>query len=229
MERAALSTLDLDTLKYDAQGLVTVVVQDRMTGEIRMLAHASREALEATLATRRATFWSRSRNELWVKGETSGHAIHVAEVWLDCDRDAVVYLADPHGPSCHTGTDSCFTTRLDPESREGGAAPMLLVLERALAARASATATKSYTKSLLEAGPPKIAAKVREEGDELGRALEAEPDENVVKESADVIYHLMVGLLARGLSLRHVEDELARRFGVSGHDEKASRGTRSPT
>lgn len=225
MERDAL---DLGTLKYDDKGLVTVVVQDRMTGEIRMLAHANREALEHTLATRRATFWSRSRAALWTKGETSGNTIHVAELWLDCDRDAVVYLADPDGPSCHTGADSCFFDRVDDgAAREGGAAPMLLVLERALHARASATATKSYTKSLLEAGAPKIAAKVREEGDELARAIEGEADENVVKESADVVYHLMVGLMHRGLSLRDVERELARRFGVSGHDEKASRAPKA--
>lgn len=225
MERDPLA---LASLKYDDKGLVTVVVQDRMTGEIRMLAHANREALEATLASKRATFWSRSRGALWTKGETSGHTIRVAEVWLDCDRDAVVYLADPDGPSCHTGADSCFFARLDAGSpREGGAAPMLLVLERALLARAGASASKSYTKSLLEAGAPKIGAKVREEGEELARALEAEPDEHVVKESADVVYHLMVGLLHRGLSLRDVEHELARRFGVSGHDEKASRARES--
>ncbi len=219
------ATFDLGTLKYDERGLVTVVVQDRMTGEVRMLAHATREAISATLETKRATFWSRSRGALWVKGETSGHVIHVAEVWADCDRDAVVYLADPHGPSCHTNAESCFFTRLD-GAREGGAAPMLLVLERALTARAQASAGKSYTRSLLDGGATKIGGKIREEGDELARALESEADENVIKESADVLYHLMVGLLHRGLSLRDVESELARRFGVSGHDEKASRAPR---
>ena len=217
------ATFDLGTLKYDERGLVTVVVQDRMTGEIRMLAHATREALAQTLETKRATFWSRSRSALWVKGESSGHAIHVAEVWVDCDRDAVVYLADPHGPSCHTNAESCFFTRVDAGTREGGAAPMLLVLDRALAARASSIAGKSYTRSLLDGGATKIGAKIREEGDELARAIESEGDENVIKESADVLYHLTVGLLHRGLTLRDVEVELARRFGVSGHEEKASR------
>jgi phosphoribosyl-ATP pyrophosphohydrolase/phosphoribosyl-AMP cyclohydrolase len=213
----------LGQLKYDAQGLVTVVVQERLGGEVRMVAHASREALEATLRTGNATFWSRSRGALWVKGETSGHHLRVREVWLDCDRDAALYLADPEGPSCHTGAETCFFDRVAGPPAGESAAPLLVRLERALAARASATADKSYTKSLLVAGATKIAAKVREEGDELARALEAETDEQVVKESADVLYHLMVGLLHRGLALRDVEAELARRFGVSGHDEKASR------
>ncbi|GAB4203646.1 MAG: bifunctional phosphoribosyl-AMP cyclohydrolase/phosphoribosyl-ATP diphosphatase HisIE [Sandaracinaceae bacterium] len=215
--------IDLGSLKYDAQGLVTVVVQDRLTGEVRMLAHASRAALEATLETGRGTFWSRSRGALWVKGETSGHALRVHEVWVDCDRDAVVYLVDAEGPSCHTGAVSCFFEPLTPSPSAIAAAPLLVRLERVLAARASATADKSYTKSLLVAGAPKIAAKIREEGDELARAVESETDLQVVKESADVLYHLMVGLLHRGLSLRDVEAELARRFGVSGHDEKAAR------
>lgn len=218
-----LGASPLDTLRYDARGLVTVIVQDRLSGEIRMLGHANREAVAKTLETKRATFFSRSRGALWVKGETSGNGIDVLEVWADCDRDALVYLAEPHGPTCHTGAKSCFQTRLDGVAREGGAAPMLHVLEDVLALRRAAEGRKSYTKSLLEGGAPKIAAKIREEGEELAHALEGEPDDHVVKESADVLFHLMVGLIHRGLSLRDVEAELAHRFGVSGHDEKASR------
>jgi phosphoribosyl-ATP pyrophosphohydrolase/phosphoribosyl-AMP cyclohydrolase len=210
-------------LKYDASGLVTVVVQDELTGEIRMLAHATREALEHTEATGKATFWSRSRQELWIKGETSGNAIAVRQIWRDCDGDAVVYVASPNGPSCHTGKESCFFEQLTGAPSEAPL-PMLHRLEQTLRARQASTATKSYTKSLFEAGPPKIAAKVREEGGELAQALESETDERVVSESADVLYHLMVGLLARGLCLKDVEAELARRVGVSGHVEKASRG-----
>ncbi len=217
------ASADLGGLKYDAQGLITVVVQERLGGEVRMVAHASREALEATLRTGNGTFWSRSRASLWVKGETSGHFLRVHEVWVDCDRDAVVYLAEAEGPSCHTGQETCFFERLSEPGGDGTAAPLLVRLERALRARASASATRSYTRSLLEAGAPKIAAKIREEGDELARAVESESDEQVVKESADVLYHLLVGLLHRGLSLHDVEAELARRFGVSGLDEKASR------
>ena len=195
-----------------------------------MVAHANAEAVGRTLATGKATFWSRSRGELWVKGETSGNTLRVHEVWADCDGDALVYLVDPAGPSCHTGAESCFFRRLDGaegsegEGQGGRALPVLAALDATLEARKASSAEKSYTRSLLDAGPPKIARKVREEGGELADALESESDERVVSESADVLYHLMVGLVARGLSLADVESELARRFGMSGLEEKASRG-----
>lgn len=215
--------MDFSALKWDAAGLVTVVVQDRMTGAVRMVAHANEVALGRTLETKEAHFYSRSRNALWRKGESSGNVIRVAELWLDCDADAVLYLADPEGPSCHTGALSCFFTRLDGDGAHGTASPQLARLWAELEARRSAVGTQSYTRSLLDAGRAKIAAKVREEGDELAHALEGESDERVVSECADVVYHALVGLLARGLTLRDVEVELARRAGVSGLDEKASR------
>jgi phosphoribosyl-ATP pyrophosphohydrolase/phosphoribosyl-AMP cyclohydrolase len=216
--------MDLSGLSWDAAGLVTVVAQDRHTGEVRMVAHADEAALRATVARGRAVFFSRSRQRQWMKGETSGHTMRVHEVWVDCDADAVVYLVDPEGPSCHTGRDSCFFRRLGSATDEPlGAAPTLTRLFRTLDARRRATADASYTKSLLDAGPAKIGDKIREEAGELAVALDAETDERVVSEAADVLYHLAVGLLARGLSLRDVEAELARRFGASGHDEKASR------
>jgi phosphoribosyl-ATP pyrophosphohydrolase/phosphoribosyl-AMP cyclohydrolase len=210
-------------LAWSEAGLVTVVVQSRYGGEIRMVAHANREAVEKTLSTGIAHFFSRSRKSLWKKGETSGNTIAVAEVWVDCDRDALVYLADPHGPSCHTGERTCFFERLHGDA-DGHAGPTLFRLGRTLEARRDeGEAAKSYTKKLLDEGPPKIADKVREEADELARALTNESDERVVSEAADVLYHVMVGLLARGLTLEDVERELARRFGTSGIEEKASR------
>jgi phosphoribosyl-ATP pyrophosphohydrolase/phosphoribosyl-AMP cyclohydrolase len=211
-------------LAWNEAGLVTVVVQSRFGGEIRMVAHANREAVDETLSTGIAHFFSRSRKSLWKKGETSGNTIAVAEVWVDCDRDALVYLADPHGPSCHTGEQTCFFERLD-AGGEGHAGPTLFRLGRTLEARRDeGEASQSYTKKLLDAGPPKIAEKVREEADELAGALTDESDERVVSEAADVLYHVMVGLLARGLTLEDVARELARRFGTSGIEEKASRG-----
>jgi phosphoribosyl-ATP pyrophosphohydrolase/phosphoribosyl-AMP cyclohydrolase len=218
-------------LKFDDRGLLTVVAQDRLTGELRMLAHANREALEATLASGQAWFYSRSRAAMWKKGETSGHVLHVAEIWADCDGDAVLYLVEPVGPSCHTGRTTCFFRKL-----EGGAltdiasahgSPLLPQLWTALSARAGADAGKSYTKKLLEGGAPVIGGKLREEADELARAIAAESDARVESEAADVLSHLLVGLLARGVSLRDVEGELARRFGVSGLDEKAARPPKS--
>ena len=214
--------MNANELAYDAKGLVTVVVQDRLTGEVRMVAHANEEAIRATLASGEGHFWSRSRGALWKKGETSGNVLRVHEVWADCDRDAVVYLVDPAGPSCHTGAPSCFFERAL-GGAEGRALPTLVRLEDALAARASSSAEKSYTKSLLEKGAPKINAKIREEADELARAIEGESDERVVSEAADLLYHTMVGLLHRGVPMRAVLEELARRFGTSGHVEKASR------
>lgn len=219
--------MELETLKWDAAGLLTVVVQDRMTGEVRMLAHADRDAVRATLETGEAHFYSRSRRALWRKGERSGNTIAVAEVWADCDRDALVYLADPRGPSCHTGAVSCFFSRLDGDAAGAtGGQPLLPRLEAALQARSRGEGERSYTRSLLDAGAPKIGAKLREEAGELDEALQNESDARVVSEAADVVYHLLVGLLHRDLGFREVEAELARRFGVSGIDEKAARPRR---
>jgi phosphoribosyl-ATP pyrophosphohydrolase/phosphoribosyl-AMP cyclohydrolase len=217
----------LDWLKRDAAGLVTVVVQDRHTGLVRMVAHANEEALRATLDTGSAHFFSRSRNKLWKKGEESGHVLHVHEVWGDCDGDCLIYLVDPQGPSCHTGAETCFYQRVDGDGSlrpsTDLASPTFPRLERELIARRDASAEKSYTRSLLDKGAPKIAEKIREEGGELADAVVSESDERVVSESGDVVYHMLVGLLLRKLSLRDVQAEIARRFGTSGHDEKASR------
>jgi phosphoribosyl-ATP pyrophosphohydrolase/phosphoribosyl-AMP cyclohydrolase len=214
-------------LKFDADGLVTVVAQDRLTGELRMLAHANEAAVRATLETGEAHFYSRSRQALWRKGESSGNVLRVHEVWADCDGDALLYLVEPAGPSCHTGRETCFFHVLDRDGlREDAQAQGRALLPRLwaeLLSRKHAAADRSYTRKLLDEGPRKIAAKVREEGDELARALEGESDERVVSEAADVVYHALVGLIARGVSLRDVEAELARRFGTSGLIEKASR------
>ena len=229
--------MDLSALKWDPAGLVTVVVQDRLSGEIRMLAHANEEAIRATLETGDAHFYSRSRAALWRKGETSGNTIRVAEVWVDCDADALLYLADPAGPSCHTGRESCFYRQVRPDGSVADASeipeagsddevagrPLLLRLEHALAQRARSSSEKSYTKSLLVKGPPKIGEKIREEAGEVSDAIADESDEAVAREAADVLYHLLVGLLYRKVPLRAVQRVLADRFGVSGHVEKASR------
>ncbi|MDB4974511.1 MAG: Phosphoribosyl-AMP cyclohydrolase [Myxococcaceae bacterium] len=217
-----------DWLKRDAAGLVTIVVQDRHTGLVRMVAHANEQALAATLESGYAHFFSRSRNKLWKKGEESGHLLRVSEVWADCDADCLIYLVDPAGPSCHTGRETCFFRRIQPdgsyvEEPQQLASPTFPRLVQELESRRDASADKSYTRSLLDKGPAKIAEKIREEGDELARAVVGESDERVVSESGDVVYHMLVGLLSRKLSLRDVQVEIARRFGISGHDEKASR------
>jgi phosphoribosyl-ATP pyrophosphohydrolase/phosphoribosyl-AMP cyclohydrolase len=220
-------------LKFDADGLVPVIVQDDLTGEVRMFAYASAEAVERTLASGKATFWSRSRREIWEKGLTSGHTIQVARVLVDCDADCVIYASTPHGPSCHTGAPSCFFQVL--EKREEGPRTALaqagdpsqtLVdrLEATLESRKASTGKSSYTKSLYDAGAPKIGAKVREEAGEFAQAIAGETDERVVSEAADVLYHVLVGLRWRGIPMKQVLAQLAGRFGTSGHEEKAARG-----
>jgi phosphoribosyl-ATP pyrophosphohydrolase/phosphoribosyl-AMP cyclohydrolase len=224
-----MSTIELPLpLTFDEHGLVPVVVQDRLTGEIRMVAFATSEAVKRTLETGLATFWSRSRGELWEKGRTSGNEIRVSEVLVDCDADCVIYSGEPHGNSCHTGAKSCFFRALDPASEKltpMGDRPqtLLAVLEGVLEARKSSSDSASYTKSLYQSGAPGIGAKIEEEAQELSSALASESDDRVVSEAADVLYHLLVGLRWRSIAIRRVFVELARRLGVSGHVEKAGR------
>lgn len=206
--------------------LLPVVAQDYVTGEIRMLAWATHDAIRATLESGRATFFSRSRQEIWEKGKTSGNTLRVVSVLVDCDADALIYLVESAGPTCHTGAPSCFFRTLtdDGKLEEMVTGETVLArLDRVLAARREATAEKSYTKSLYDAGPPKIGAKLREEADELARAVADESDERVVSEAADVLFHVMVALRSRNLGVDLVLRELGRREGTGGHAEKAGR------
>jgi len=220
--------MQLQGLKWDRDGLVSVVVQDAISGEVRMVGYANQEALRMTLDTGFAHFFSRSRQQLWLKGETSGHRLRVREVWTDCDGDAVIYLAEAEGPTCHTLRETCFFKRVtrdgelvdDPKRHAQSTLPQLW---QELVERRDSTAAKSYTRSLLDAGVQKIRAKVEEEALELSRALQSEQDSRVISEAGDVLYHVLVGLLARNVSLRDLEGELAKRSGTSGLVEKASR------
>ena len=219
--------MPLSALNYNSHGLIPVIAQDAETGEVRMMAYADELAIQKTLETGFAHFFSRSRGMMWKKGETSGNTLTVRSVWVDCDGDTLIYMVDPAGPSCHTGAETCFYRRLDDNGdlldADGDAAPTLLRLERTLEARKASNAGKSYTKSLLDQGATKIDEKLREEAAELGQALIGEPDARVTSEAGDVLYHLLVGLVLREVSLRDLLSELSRRFGQSGHDEKASR------
>lgn len=214
-------------LKFDDAGLIPAIAQDHLSGQVRMLAYMNQAALARTLESGKATFFSRSRGQLWTKGETSGHYLHVREVVADCDADTLLLLVEPVGPSCHTGRPACFFRQVG----EGGAlsdlpreaTPFLGELAQVLESRKQSTSEKSYTKSLLEAGPDKIGGKIREEASELAEALKSETDERVLSEAADVLYHVMVGLTQRGLGLREVIEVLSSRTHRSGHAEKASR------
>ncbi|KPK54296.1 MAG: hypothetical protein AMJ63_03630 [Myxococcales bacterium SG8_38_1] len=221
--------MPFSALNYSSHGLIPVIAQDAETGEIRMMAYADQIAIEKTLETGLAHFFSRSRGELWLKGETSGNTLAVRSVWVDCDGDTLIYIymVEPAGPSCHTGAETCFYRRLDDDGNlvegAGNSAPTLMRLERALQARKASDAGKSYTKSLMDKGAPKIDEKLREEAAELGQALMGESDERVTSEAGDLIYHLLVGLVLREVSLRDLLSELSKRFGQSGHEEKAAR------
>ena len=214
-------------VKFDRYGLIPVVVQDHLTGEIRMFAHATIEAVRATLETGRATFWSRSRNELWEKGLTSGNSLEVRRIIVDCDEDCLIYLSEPSGATCHTGAPSCFFQTLEHDGviHQRGATPQTVLtrLELQIDARKLATAEQSYTKSLFDGGVETMCAKIREEADELARAIAGESEERVANEAADVVYHLLVGLRSRDVSWRDVLRVLEARSGVSGHEEKLSR------
>jgi phosphoribosyl-ATP pyrophosphohydrolase/phosphoribosyl-AMP cyclohydrolase len=211
-------------MRYDDNGLLTAVVQDGLTGEVRMVAWMNAEALAATERSGNATFYSRSRQKLWMKGETSGNTLAVRRVVADCDLDTVLVDAEPAGPSCHTGEESCFFRAADSKGETvAPAAPLLVRLERTIQARVASDAGKSYTRSLLDRGTGTIGDKVREEADELARALVEESDERVTSEAADVLFHVMVGLRARNVGFRSVLAELERRMGQSGIEEKRGR------
>jgi phosphoribosyl-ATP pyrophosphohydrolase/phosphoribosyl-AMP cyclohydrolase len=187
---------DPDAIAFDERGLVPCVVQDWRTGEVLTLGYMNREALERTQASGQTWFWSRSRGELWHKGETSGNVQAVRELRYDCDADTVLALVEPAGPACHTGARTCFHNGdLDPAPHEA-----LPALERVVASRAREKPDGSYTAALL-ADPPRIGDKVQEEAEEAARAAREEPDERVREEAADVLYHLEVLLASRGLSL----------------------------
>lgn len=206
--------MNVDALRFDDRGLIPVVVQDVGSGAVLMLAYANREAVELTLETGQAHFWSRSRQALWRKGETSGNTLAVIEVTSDCDGDALLVRARPAGPTCHRGTRSCF---------EPNAARLELGwLAAVLASRRGADPETSYTARLLERGIERIAQKVGEEGVETAIAAVSasllgggERRQALVGEAADLLYHALVLLEASGVDPSEIGDELIRRHGLA--------------
>lgn len=212
-------------LKYDSSGLIVAVCQDYLDGSVRMVAWMNEAAVQHTLDSGKATFFSRSRGQLWTKGETSGNVLHVESMHVDCDGDTLLLRVRADGPSCHTGQSTCFFRPYPEGSDRQAIATFLDGLERELEERKTSTGTKSYTKSLLEGGPRKIESKLLEESREFTDALESESDDRVASEAADLLYHLMVGLRLRSISVRSVVEQLAARTSMSGHEEKSRRGS----
>jgi phosphoribosyl-ATP pyrophosphohydrolase/phosphoribosyl-AMP cyclohydrolase len=222
-----------EELNFDEKGLVPCVAQDFASGEVLTLAYASEESLRLTVETGEVHFYSRSRGEIWRKGETSGNVLRLKQLRVDCDGDAVVALVDPSGPACHTGERSCFFRELggpaagasdapaaapdvpaaesDAPSAAGEPAPVsheaLAVLERTLRSRAAERPEGSYTVKLLD-DPQLIGEKVEEEAEEVARAAREESDRRVAEEAADLLYHLSVLLASRDVPQSAVMDVL---------------------
>ncbi len=228
-----MDTAAIKALKFDEKGLIPAVLQDWRDGTVLMVAYMNREALEKTLETGIAHFWSRSRQALWEKGATSGHRQLVREVFVDCDQDTLLITVTPDGPACHTGEKACFFSRLSGlvSSCEGGAKTteahggVLDRLYETILDRKRAPSPESYVASLLAGGQDKILKKVTEEAGEVILASKGQKREEIVHEAADLLFHLLVALGYHEVPPTEIYQELARRFGQSGLKEKASRGT----
>ena len=196
---------DIESLDWDKQGgLLPAIVQDATSLRVLMLGYVSRDSLAATMASGLVTFFSRSRNTLWTKGETSGNTLELVSLETDCDRDSLLLLARPQGPTCHLGTASCF-----PQAPGDAVA----ALDAVIAQRHANASDASYTRKLFDAGIARIAQKVGEEGVETALAAVTADDDALRGEAADLTYHLLVLLRARGMGWDDVRAELARRAG----------------
>lgn len=205
----SLSPAEIDSLAWHkGDGLLPAVVQDAATGVVLMLAFMNAEALRETLRRRRVVFYSRSRQALWEKGETSGHTLELVDIVGDCDADSLLVRANPVGPTCHRNTPSCFG---DGKPALPGGIGFLAQLEQVIEARISDSPEGSYTAKLYAQGVKRMAQKVGEEGVEVALAAQTGADPELISESADLLFHLTLLLRARGLSLDAVAAELAAR------------------
>ncbi len=214
--------LNIDELKFDEKGLIPAIVVDARTKKVLTLAYMNRESLEISLEKELTCFWSRSRNELWLKGETSGNYQHIVSITADCDSDALVVSVEPDGPACHTGSYSCFTKPVfQSEERSEFSYEGLMELIRG---RKTNPQDGSYTTYLFNKGLDKILKKVGEESTEVIIAAKAEDKKETVYEIADLAYHVMVLMVEAGISLDEIRDELASRH-VIDHKVKQEKMT----
>ena len=214
--------LNIDELKFDEKGLIPAIVVDAKTKKVLTLAYMNRESLEISMEKELTCFWSRSRNELWLKGETSGNYQHIVSITADCDNDALVVMVEPDGPACHTGSYSCFTKPVfQSEERSEFSYEGLMELIRG---RKTNPQDGSYTTYLFNKGLDKILKKVGEESTEVIIAAKAEDKRETVYEIADLAYHIMVLMVETGISLDDIRDELASRH-VIDHKVKQEKMT----
>ena len=205
-----MPVIDMSLIKFDEKGLVPVVVQDSTTAEVLMTAWANEEALKLTADSGELTLWSRSRKELWKKGETSGNVMQVIELRIDCDGDTLLAIVDPAGPACHTGKRTCFYRSLWGKENSTEAT-FLGRLWQYLNKRRSESPEESYTARLLAKGPSRVAQKVGEEGVETAIAAATGDRDGFRYEAADLLYHLLVACISTGVSFKEVLDELMSR------------------
>lgn len=212
---------ELAELDWDkGNGLLPAIIQDARSGAVLMLGYMNRESLALTQASGRVTFWSRSQNQLWTKGETSGNFLEVRDIAADCDRDTLLVMVIPHGPACHTGTRTCWGENAPHSAGEELA--FLGTLEQVIMQRIAARPEGSYTAKLLAQGTRRIAQKVGEEGLELALAAVAQSDTEVIGETADLLYHTLLLLKVKELSLAQVIAELELRHAAQGNKSPSS-------
>ncbi len=215
--------IKIDELKFDEKGLIPAIVVDSVSKKVLTLAYMNRKSLEISMEKGLTCFWSRSRNELWLKGETSGNYQHIVSITADCDKDALVIMVEKDGPACHLGTDSCFSdtmwesSELSEFSLEG--------LMQLLKGRKEEKKEGSYTTYLFEKGLDKILKKIGEECTEVIIAAKAEDKAETIYEIADLCYHVMVLMLQNGISLEDIHKELASRH-VIDHKVKQEKMTK---
>jgi len=211
-------TMDFSRVKFDEQGLVPAVVQDWRDGSVLMLAFMNREALQKTLETKSVHFWSRSRKKLWEKGETSGNKLTLKDLFVDCDGDTLLIKAEPAGPTCHTGEKACFFTRLEGggEKTQEAWGGIIERLYQTIQERKRQPSSDSYTSTLLQGGIDKVLKKVVEEAGEVVLAGKGGKKEEIVYETADLLFHTLVALGYHDITPEEIYRELAGRFGKTG-------------
>lgn len=214
---------DISPVKFNESGLVPAIAQDSRTSEVLMMAWMNIEAVEKTIETGNAHYFSRSRGKLWLKGETSGNFQEVRSIRYDCDGDTLLLLVEPKGPACHTGERTCFYRALDGGEVKPSGPAVLTELMKVLGERKKADPAKSYVASLYAKGLTKILDKIEEESGELTEAASSKDNGQVVYEFSDLLFHCLVLLSLKGISMDEVFGELARRFGISGITEKEAR------
>ena len=220
------------TMTFDGQGLIPAVIQDWLDGTVLMVGYMNQEAIARTLQTRSVHFWSRSRRKLWEKGETSGHFLKVKDLFVDCDRDTILVKAEPVGPTCHTGERACFFARMTEEgqaseekTQDAGGGILDRVYQTILTRKASPQ-PDSYVSKILQGGADRILKKVAEEAGEVIIAAKNQKREEIIYETADLLFHTLLVLGYHDVTLNEVYRELGTRFGKSGIRPSAEGGSR---